>query len=188
METSLHFYGLLLSLRSKVCHSRSSQVNSWIKCPILCSGNWAQSHCRRQSFLLLCTPRNLASTSYCKGCMGANVRDTFIWKEDTLQTDMQIKAISKEMWQTRVVLRLTHIVLSVSSAFYWPSLPWRYHLPNRWCLTQWSWGDNVLEIGNSYHLYSFSSAILRVERATILNLIYRVYHLSVGNTRKQTLS
>lgn len=44
------------------------------------------------------------------------------------------------------------------------------------------------EMGNSYHLYSFSSAILRVERATILNLIYRVYRLSVGNTRKQTLS
>lgn len=36
---------------------------------------------------------------------------TFIWKEDTLQTDMQIKAISKEMQQTHLGAH-THCALS----------------------------------------------------------------------------
>ena len=62
-------------------------------------------------FLLLCTTRNLASASYCNSCMGANVKETFIWKEDTLQTDMQIKAISKEMRQTYMGAH-THCALS----------------------------------------------------------------------------
>lgn len=122
METSLHFHGLPLSPRSKVHHSWPLEVNSWGKRPILCSSNWAQLLCPWQTFLLLCTPRNSASASYCNSCMGAHVKETFIWKEDTLQTDMQIKAISKEMQQTHMGACTRCVLSKFSILLIQPSL------------------------------------------------------------------
>lgn len=48
--------------------------------------------------------------------MGASVSETFIWKEDTLRTDMQIKAIGQEMQQPPVGAH-THCALSKFSLF-----------------------------------------------------------------------
>lgn len=70
--------------------------------------------------------QEFGSASPGSSCMGTDVKETFIWKEDALQSDMQIKAISTEMQQAGMGA-LTHIVCSPSSAFPWPDLPWRYH-------------------------------------------------------------